>query len=319
MPKFHPVLAVFWAAGVVLLATVMFHFKMAAVKPTCYTLRDRVATVADKALWDELECEQRFLVPPDEIQAAVAARPVSARIQRDSFVNSGTPLVGIVVYASSEVFRPNGQEYERRISFQVDAANMPLYKLFKSIGNTVEKGFAFAVYVVYDAEDEIYDGYGKISMSTFGGPGTHSSAVLERLFDEFVRVPAGMRDATAARFAALRFDNRLALPGPAVNFGAASAIADGCDYVLIAPEDVSFQAKWAFVMTAALSRLEPPNVGAVGLSCVGCVGAADKETLHAPMVHRAHFEAFQHMYPAALTYGCVGCGSVLPFSCMCDA
>lgn len=299
----HPILLLFWAAGVILLGVGVFIYHTAATTPTCAALRDHIGTVREQRLWVSMHCEAQFTVPALEIAAAVAARPPHQRLSTGE--GNGTAaggeqeVVALIVRLSTATLWPE-EGGPARVGFRVPLASTPIARLFTSLAATLETGFRYRVYAVWDAGDEVYDGVGKVTGQGIGGHATTHDA-LSALFDSVVAGPCGAKGIPAA-FIGLSFPNRLGSEGPCVNYGVGSAVSDGADYVMYMPEEYVFKTAWAAAMVADLTGMSPSRLGVTSTHCPGCPGN-DKETLNTPMVHRTHFDAFPTFWPPSLTYG----------------
>jgi hypothetical protein len=90
--------------------------------------------------------------------------------------------------------------------------------------------FEYRIYAAYDAGDLFYDR-------------PRRRAAVRRWFAAAVAGPAQARGAEA-RLALLRFGNVLRRPGPAANFAAAAAWADGAEYVYRLDDDMVLEGAW---------------------------------------------------------------------------
>jgi hypothetical protein len=112
------------------------------------------------------------------------------------------------------------------------AEDAPLARLLlASLGRTADAGFEYRVYAAYDAGDLFYRD-------------PRRRAELRRWFRAAVAAPLRARG-VEARLALVRFVNVLRRPGPAANFAAAAALADGAEYVYSVDDDSELATPWA--------------------------------------------------------------------------
>ena len=161
--------------------------------------------------------------------------------------------------------------------------DMTLFKsLLPSIGDTVEAGFEYWVYLLYDEGDPFLDT-------------DATRAAIQSWFDRSLVAPLAQRG-IALRHVPVRYANFLRKPGPAFNFMTHLAFVDGADWLYRINDDTYFMTEWASSFVKTLQALGPPY-GVVGPLCREGATAI----LTHDFTHRTHHLALRHHYPPPLS------------------
>ena len=164
-----------------------------------------------------------------------------------------------------------------------DIEDMTLFKsLLPSIGDTVEEGFEYWVYLLYDEADPFLDT-------------DDTRAAIQRWFDGHLIEPLAKRG-IPLRLVPVRYHNFLHKPGPAFNYMTHLAYIDGVDWVYRINDDTYFMSPFASTFVKALQALGPP-FGVIGPLCREGATAI----LTHDFTHRTHHEVMRHHYPPILS------------------
>ena len=164
-----------------------------------------------------------------------------------------------------------------------DIEDMTLFKsLLPSIGDTVEAGYEYWIYLLYDEGDPFLDR-------------DDTRAAVQRWFDGHLIAPLAAQG-IRLRHVPVRYRNHLKKPGPAFNFMTHLAFIDGVDWLYRINDDTYFMSPFASSFVKALQALGPPY-GVIGPLCREGATAI----LTHDFVHRTHHLMMPHHYPPPLS------------------
>ena len=236
------------------------------------------ATAEQAGQWHQADCDgiiglasyRKYIAEHPEL-----ALPVAVPADRVAPANksTGLPLVAICVCTTTRGLHIS------------ELSELALFKsLLPSIAETVESGYEYWVYLLYDVGDAFFD-----------SP-QHLQLALD-WFSQHVQQPLSARERpVATRLLLTPYRNTARKPGPAFNYVTHLAFIDGADYIYRINDDTYFLSPFTSAFVSALTALGPPY-GAVGPMCrEGNTGILTHD-----FTHRTHHLIFTHHYPPALT------------------
>jgi hypothetical protein len=196
--------------------------------------------------------------------------------QRRERIVHGHPRRPVVAIVSGASTRGSHITHPEQIGFFARAKTSLLY---------AEPGFEYWVVFAVD-DDDFY--YGRIR---------NQDAVAD-YFKTHVAKPLWENIGVRAHISLVPFSNSARKPGPAFNVAAASAYADGADFIFRINDDTILTSKWTKRLVAAIEEMDPPLVGTAGPLCVG--NRANTDIMTHDFVHRSHLDIFDTYYPVVL-------------------
>ncbi|MDP1603027.1 MAG: hypothetical protein Q8M03_07150, partial [Legionella sp.] len=167
-------------------------------------------------------------------------------------------------------------------SIYPDIKSSPIFAhLLPSLNLFLEPQYEYCLYVAHDKNDLPYQSqhnsiYHEIAMAFLEE--THNKGLHTHLIF-------------------LDFDNTQHGPGPAMNYIALSAHADGADYFFRINDDTELKNHFTSKFIATLLSFNPPNLGVVGPLC----RQGNTAILTHDFVHSTHIDIFGYYYPVQLT------------------